>query len=266
MDPDSARLTTLVQPVSAAVGAASVHLDAGTYPVTTDARETYYSAAFSGKKRPLCKYTSAKGCEDAVAVTSWQFQLDHGLYDAAGTRRKLDMHCDIKVLMPEWTNAHGEEAKRVHDFIAATKTHEMGHGAACLTVMLVIQAVMEHMPTRVAAADVAAFNSGFAEFVRDFYVSKAHEYDHKYDDHTAHGGAMQGAQLDNGPADADAFDHAGLSAMVRDASDAKSSARSSSGRGGGRRRRKGSKRRKKHRKHSHTYGGTAASILNGLHK
>ena len=186
-------LSSLV-PHNAAAGKPTVEVNDKEYPVETQ-KKSFYNTMFDKEKKPLCKYTSAPGCESAVAVTSWHFAVDHGLYNAEGVRRPLNTHCDISVLMPNWVNARGKEAKRVQRFLAATKTHEMGHGAACLSVMSIVQELMSHMPPRVHVNEVTKFNSAFAEFVRDYYVVIAHKVDHAYDDLTGHGGTMQGAQL-----------------------------------------------------------------------
>ena len=262
-------MSEIVRPPNGAGGAATVRLNSKQYRVLTQDKDSFYGTMFDGKRKPLCQFTSVRGCEKAVAVTSWHFDVGHGLYDDAGLRRPLDTHCDINVLMPVWVNAHGKEAKRVRRFLAATKTHEMGHGSACLSVMQVVQALMSHMPPRIAVDDVEAMNAAFALFVRDFYVATAHEVDHAYDDHTGHGGTVQGAQLGEDSSDDSGLDLTNVHKRAAAADAAHRASKRPRTRGG----RKGSKtagRRRRRRSSTssavstRSTSGAKSSFLNAL--
>ena len=256
-------LTALVRRSKpAAAGQVRVNLNSREYPVTTKTGKTrrhatsFYDTMFVGKEQPLCRYTNVKGCEKAVAVTSWTFDVDHGLYAADGARRKLDTNCDVNVLMPVWVNPTPEEELRVRRFLAATKTHEMGHAAACLSVMSVVHELMEHMPVRIAPTDVDVFNGAFAMFVRDFYVQVAHKVDHDFDENTAHGGIYE-AQLDDTDSSDSDMDIKTLHKLAE---------RATTKRRGGKASKRKTTRRPRSRDSTRSTAGKKSSFLSGISK
>ena len=176
-----------------------VHRVDKTYPVRSGPSPGgFYDAVFGGKQRPLCKVVDMPGCQDAVALTSWRFQLESDLYDVrTGRKQPVRATATVRLLLPLWEDEAGAapaERQRVHAFIAHTRTHETGHAAACFSVLAAVGAVAAYMPARVPRSAAAAYNTGFSRLVEEFYVALGHKTDHHFDFTTGHGGLF-GAEL-----------------------------------------------------------------------
>ena len=174
---------------------ASVSIKEGTYPVET---AKFYDTMFNGIEKPLCKSVDVKGCENAVAATSWHLTFVDGstLYNAAGRRQTLRPHCDINMLMPKWVDAHKADVvqqRAVAHFLGHTATHERGHGQACSSLAASIALLVSNMPARVPTARVAEFNRAFNGLI-ELFTRGARAADNEFDKFTGHGGE-QDAQL-----------------------------------------------------------------------
>jgi len=168
-----------------------------TYPVTTTGGvgvKDLYKTLFGKKDKPLCKQANIEGCENHVAVTSWRFDLSKELYAPDGTKQRVVCTCKVRILVPEWTNGHKASKKAAavaNKFLSATTTHERGHGVACKSLTQIVGMFVENMPKRVAVALVPGLNHAYNVFVHRFYVAMARRADHKFDDHSGHGGKLE---------------------------------------------------------------------------
>lgn len=158
---------------------------------------SFYRSMF--KDHALCRATGAQadGCENAVAMTSWRFTFDENLYDAMGLKRPTSASCSIEMTLPEWKN--GKAAKRsqreeVGRFVAATTTHERGHGVACKSLSDIASRLALHLPAKVPASAAGSMNAAFKQFVEGFYMKLARRADGLFDTYTGHGGKY-GAEL-----------------------------------------------------------------------
>lgn len=178
-----------------------VQWDYQRYPVKSRkaSLKDFYSTMFGGVKKPLCKHVDIKGCEDAVAVTSWSYTLDNDLYDSRGDKRTLSFRGKVRVLLPEWLNghqAHSKDKGAVDNFLSATKTHERGHGMACESLASAVRNFVEAMPQRVPPASVDSINLAFRTMVHEFYEKCARRADRLFDEpYSKHGGKWK-AELD----------------------------------------------------------------------
>jgi len=186
------------------------------YPVHGATQPKVWDEFFGGRVKPLCTRTNVKGCENAVAATSWQFDMPHGpVYDeVTGKKREPYVFggkgvtdacaCNVHILLPKWEVPHGTEvpashARGVGEFIAATATHERGHGAACKSLAAVVLAALAYLPEEVPPGIAPQVNGAFGFFVKEFYEPLARRADRLYDRVTYHGGGAQHAELSRRP-------------------------------------------------------------------
>jgi predicted secreted Zn-dependent protease len=173
-----------------------VRLKRDTYPVVTpgNTHSEFYNKVF-GSDGLLCKAIGEKtgSCKDAVAATSWEIEVQKGLYDESGKKRTLACTCNITKLLPEWQpkNKTSAPAASILSFIAATETHENGHAVLCESLAHAIGRLAKQMPASVPPSKVHAFNAAFAEFTLNFYEKLARKTDETFDNITGHGAAYE---------------------------------------------------------------------------
>ena len=165
----------------------------------------YVNTLFDGA---MCKSMREKTgrasqeCGKSTAFTSWDHSVPQlALYDARGRKQALKVLYRTEATLPLWK---GIEAASTNDAAEGrranlrTALHEAGHQNAPVLLTAAISRLAAAMPATVPASDVAAYNSGIAQFIEGFYAVMARLADARYDGTTGHG-FTQGASYSDVP-------------------------------------------------------------------